>query len=941
MTGRWIRLFPLLGVLLAGALGAQTTTASLRGTVQGEDGGALAGASLVAIDAASGFTYAATANEAGTFNLTLPPGDYRIEVLAAGYETQIERLRIQVGQAANLDVQMTRTLSVSEEISVVVEPVVELRSSEVATNVTQEQIENLPQNSRNFLNFAALAPGVRLSNDEFRKEVSAGALPSRNTNVFIDGASYKNNVLEGGVVGQDASRGNPFPQVAVQEFRVLTQNFKAEYQQASSAVITAITKSGTNRFLGDVFVLYQDKSLVEEDVFAKERGEPKPEYERFQSGLSLGGPIVQDKSHFFFAYEGNRQDRFNRVRTGSSETPPGLEQFVGSFKSPFRSTLLFGKVSYQPAQSHLLDVSYNSRHETDIRNFGDLISYDSAENVKNDVNTLVARYQWVAGDWLSETTFNAQRSQWNPTPVNEDQVGIEFTGLLRLGGRDTTQDFTQDRLSIREDLSRLGFEWHGDHAIKAGFNYDHLKYEVEKRLFGNPLFIFRFNESITIPVEARYGVGNPDLSADNNQFGLYFQDDWALTGRLTANLGVRYDYETDQINNDYVTPDKIRTDLGGLVDGDSYFTDGNDRKPFKGAIQPRVGFSYDLLGNGKTVAFAGYGRYYDRSLYNDGLDERFRLQWGVRTFRFSVDGAPRDGFPTIVWRPEYFSKAGLDGLIARGIAPNPEVFLIANDTKPPVSDELSLGLRQVLGRHRFAVTYTSVKSKNGFTYLFGTRRPDGTCCIPPANYSNVLISSDAKQAWYDAIYFTVDRPYTGSSRWGYSLAYTYGNARQNGGDLFSLDFPTVADYPVYPTSTDEEHRVVFSGIVGLPWDVKFSTLINLGSGLPYNIADASRGFGPNEFRFRRNEGRPEKESFIIPNAWAFRTVDLRLQKDFPIGEHSVGVVAEVFNAFDYENYGDFNGFIAPVTGPPNQDFGKPNKLIEPGRRFQFGLNFAL
>jgi Carboxypeptidase regulatory-like domain/TonB dependent receptor len=939
MIGKWIRLFPLLGVLLAGALGAQTT-ASLRGTVKGEDGGVLAGASLVAIDAASGFTYAATTNEAGSYNLTLPPADYRIEVLAAGFENQIERLRIQVGQSANLDVQMTKTLSVSEEISVVAEPVVELRTSEVATNVTQEQIENLPQNSRNFLNFAALAPGVRLSNDEFRKEVTAGALPSRNTNVFIDGASYKNNVLEGGVVGQDASRGNPFPQVAVQEFRVLTQNFKAEYQQASSAVITAITKSGTNKFLGDVFVLYQDKSLVEEDVFAEERGEPKPEYERFQSGLSLGGPIVQDKSHFFFAYEGNRQDRFNRVRTGSSETPPVLEQYVGSFKSPFRSTLLFGKVSYQPAQSHLLDVSFNSRHETDIRNFGDLISYDSAENVKNDVNTLVARYQWVAGDWLSETTFNAQRSQWNPTPINEDEVGVEFTGLIRIG-RDTTQDFTQDRLSLRQDLSRLGFEWHGDHGIKAGFNYDHLKYDVEKRLFGNPLFIFRFNESLTIPVEARYGTGNPDLSADNNQFGLYFQDDWALTGRLTANLGIRYDYETDQLNNDYVTPPQIRTDLGSLVDGDSYFTDGNDRKPFKGAIQPRVGFSYDLLGNGKTVAFAGYGRYYDRSLYNDGLDERFRLQYGVRLFRFSVDGAPRDGFPTIVWRPEYASRNGLDGLIAQGIAPNPEVFLIANDTKPPVSDELSLGLRQVLGRHRFAVTYTSVKSKNGFTYLFGTRRPDGTCCIPPANYSNVLISSDARQAWYDAIYFTVDRPYTSSSRWGYSLAYTYGNARQNGGDLFSLDFPTVADYPVYPTNNDEQHRVVFSGIVGLPWDVKLSTLINLGSGLPYNIADASLGFGPNEFRFRRNEGRPEKESFIIPNAWAFRTVDLRLQKDFPIGAHSVGVVAEVFNAFNYENYGDFNGFIAPTSGPPNQDFGKPNKLIEPGRRFQLGLNFAL
>ena len=105
----------------------------------------------------------------------------------------------------------------------------------------------LPQSSRNFLNAAALAPGVRISRDELRQEYSYGAQGSMNTNVFIDGTSYKNDVLQGGAVGQDSSRGNPFPQNAVQEFRVITQNFKAEYQKASSAIITAVTKSGDER----------------------------------------------------------------------------------------------------------------------------------------------------------------------------------------------------------------------------------------------------------------------------------------------------------------------------------------------------------------------------------------------------------------------------------------------------------------------------------------------------------------------------------------------------------------------------------------------------------------------------------------------------------------------------------------------------------------------
>ena len=107
-----------------------------------------------------------------------------------------------------------------------------------STNVTTEQVRYLPQNQRNFLNFAALAPGARVSDDETRKQVTGGGLDATQINVFIDGVSFKNDVLDGGVVGQDSSRGSPFPQTAVQEFQVLTQNYKAEHEKASSLVIT-------------------------------------------------------------------------------------------------------------------------------------------------------------------------------------------------------------------------------------------------------------------------------------------------------------------------------------------------------------------------------------------------------------------------------------------------------------------------------------------------------------------------------------------------------------------------------------------------------------------------------------------------------------------------------------------------------------------------------
>src|SRR5262249_61364012 len=145
------------------------------------------------------------------------------------------------------------------------------------------------------------------------KTVTSGAVDANAVNVFIDGTSYKNDVLTGGISGQDTSRGNPFPQNAVQEFRVVTQNFKAEYEKSSSAIITAVTKSGGNEFHGDGFAQYQDKSLVADDPCADtvngrcgtahKPSHEKPDYTRWQAGVSSGGPIVEDTRHFFRAGE--------------------------------------------------------------------------------------------------------------------------------------------------------------------------------------------------------------------------------------------------------------------------------------------------------------------------------------------------------------------------------------------------------------------------------------------------------------------------------------------------------------------------------------------------------------------------------------------------------------------------------------------------------------
>jgi hypothetical protein len=963
---RWAR---RLGCVLALALAlpapgeAQLSTATVQGKVADQTG-ILPGVTVTARELASGLTHDTTTDAEGLYTLAgLRPGTYEIRVTLDQYKPQARTVQVLVGQTLTVDFSVSPELTYSESVTVTSERLSDSKTTEITTNVTQEQLQYLPQNTRNFLNMAALAPGLRVADNEFRKEVTAGALPSQHTNIFIDGVSFKNDLILGGVVGQDSSRGSPFPQNAVQEFQVLTQNFKAEYEKASSAVITAITKSGGNRYSGDMFGFYQDKRLVQnegmrtvngiwtkiDDLAEFEPPVPKPTYERWQWGVSLGGPIVRDRMQFFGSYEENRQDRDGTVLVGTVTGAPQalvdrLRAYEGTFTSPFRENLLFGKYSYQPAPSRHLQVTYNLRNETDIRGFGGqggANSFETAENVRNRVDSAQAKFQMAGTKGLHESYLSYQRYRWNPTAENYHIVGEQFTGLLRIGGRDTNQNMVQERISLRHDYSRFD-RWKGSHTMKAGGVLSYADYDIRKELNGNPLFVYVGGISWDFPARAMYGVGNPDLSSSNWQLGTYLQDDWAISPRLTLNAGLRWDFESGMVNTDYVTPPAVRDALASFVDNDRYFTDGDERSPYYGALQPRVGFSYDVMGDGRAVAFGGYGRYADRILYDWTLAERARLQYATRTFQFSETGGIRDGVVTIPWDPSYLSREGLDSLIDRGIAPNPEVFLMDNQVKPPVSDQWSLGWRQRFGTIQTSASYNGTRTRQILTFIRGNRRPDGTCCLVVPGYSGIIVADlEGRKAWYDAVYLQAERPFgAGGRRWGFSFTYTIGWAEQNGGDQFSLDYRTAADYPRYSTSTDERHRVVTTGIFGLPYDIVGSVFLTLGSGTPYTINDQSQGVTADLSHIKRNAGWPDQYDFIIPNAWAYRSVDFQIEKAFRFRERqSFSVIFQGFNIFSYDNFGGYQGFI-PTLPQTNPNFGLPSTLVDPGSRLQFGVRYG-
>jgi outer membrane receptor protein involved in Fe transport len=961
---------------------AQLTTATIRGNVTSGEAAA-AGTTVTAVSPETGFTARATVGPDGSYVLTgLRPGSYDISFPGPSGAPLTQRVIVSVGQTATLDIDTTAAATsepaepatgeeAGEAIVVTGTRLVETRTSEVGTNVTDEQIENLPQNNRNFLNFAALAPGIRVNQTEFRQTFSGGGVGGdRNgdsfggpqVNVFIDGVSLKSNVNQGGIVGQDVSRGNPFSQLAVQEFRVLTSNFKAEFEDAGTSIITAVTKSGTNRFRGEVFGTYQDESLISRDFFQEKNNQEKPELKRYQYGAALGGPIVRDNIFFFANYEANIQDRVSNVvpgDPGTSTLPFDLNEFRGSFTSPFREHLGFAKVTWQIADNQVLEASGSLRIESDLRDFGGQAARERGTNVDNNVYTAKIRHDYTGDGFLNEATIDYLKSDLRFGALGEAGFGRTYQGVIQIGGRADLQEVEQEGITFRNNFSLTDVEWNGNHLIKFGAKLSLQKYRVGgSGPNANPQFEFirdgrgtpdtADDLTFDFPAVVRFGGGDPEVEAKTTQIGLFVQDDWEVNEHLLVNVGLRWDYDSNAKNNNFVTPQRAAEALRALgrdpriqpafFDVEDYISTG-DREADLDNFAPRIGFSYDINADQRTVIFGGYGRYYDRALFRSAAEETLLSQFRSGELLFSRNGQPRDGRATIQFRPEFLTEEGFANLLA-SLASDPtspgtsELRVIPNDLKTPYTDQFSIGVRQRLGVVRGSLTYNYTLGRNQIGYAplnrsAATNAGGFLDFIPLTNgYGNVVAAFNTRATKYHGVFVTLDKPYTQASGWGFGVAYTYADSTERG-FAFNFDFPNIGDRPFVPNAGDESHRIVANGILDLPLGFRASGLVTYGSGVPFFVIDASQGFGARDIRFPGNVGD-------LPH---FLQVDLRLQKIFKLfGDNELTFSAEVFNLFNRANFGGAEGFI-PRLPEMNPNFGTPNVLAGPPRSFQFGAAF--
>ena len=990
-----------LAVALAAPAHAQEANASLRGSVTGAT-------RITAVDVNTGIRRTVEVGADGSYNFaSLRPGTYRLEIETPQGVRQTDEFTLAVAQDAVLDFDDLATAETVPDqadageggIIVTGTRIRTMEGGEVGTNISQRLIEQLPQNNRNFLAFAELAPGVQFQTDgQGNSSLRGGAQPTASINVFIDGVSQKDNVLKNGVTGQDSSQGNPFPQLAIGEYRVISSNYKAEFDEVSSVAITAITRSGTNEFHGEGFIDFSNESLRERRP--SEIGGTKIETKDLQFGAALGGPIIQDTLFFFGTYEGKRQRRpvdiFPGLNRDPAIFPAQYQQYFGPTSNEFNEDLYFAKINFAPTSRDLFEFSGKYRKETGF-NLGS--GSTAAEAVStNDVEEWrgLARWEHTADTWINDFKASYEDVRWGPTPLLfANGIQLEYAGpnpgnpaqtqrgtLLRLGGGGGYQNKGQKGWALQDDFTYLGFE---NHTIKLGVKAKWLQLNSLQLNLFNPLYFFNtaynpnggtFNDQIPYRVQfgAQTAEGDPVIESDNFQLGLYIQDDWDVTDRLTVNIGLRWDYEHNPTFLNFVHNQRrvdvvtgvARNAQGNVIypnlanadyDIRDYISTGSEREAFLGAFQPRLGFTYDIDELGDFQVFGGYGRSYDRNRFDFLQQELTRGTYETVDFRFQGDplnNCTPLSATCLAWNPIYLTPEGREQLLAglTSIGGGGEFRFIKNDLKAPYSDQFSLGVRGRFGNLRAEAGFQYVATRDGFVWLLGNRKPDGTFFVvnpnngtpdspfgfAPPGFGAIIIGDNGAETDTKSVYLKLTKPYTQASRWSFDGTYTYSDADENRNTTdtgaFSLDFPFAEDYPTVRALGVPTHRIIMAASVDLPWDFAFSAKFETHSPLPVRALVGSA------MPFERNV--IVGESVGNGDRWGKRQMDVALTKYIPIGfindEARLRFRVDVINLFNDRNFVDFVGNPAAANyleRSGNSVGGNPPRTLKLTAGFNF------
>lgn len=937
-------------LLLPGTALAQSAGGAIEGRVIDESDAALAGATVTVADTSTGFTRVTTSGTDGAFRFNaLPVGGYVLTVELSGFSTfTAKEVRVNVASTRRFDVEL-KLASVEETISVTGEAPLLNTEAAIGTVISQDELENLPLNGRQFANLGVLAPGTTLAyNGDPTKPgqlvIALNGGIGRNVNYLIDGGDNTDDTIGGALQN--------FNLESVQEFKIQTMQYKAEYGRSSGGVLSVVTKSGTNDFHGSAYGFFRDDSLSSKTEAEKRAGVDKQSLERQQFGASLGGPIAQDKAHFFVTYERVERDTNYTVFTDGA-----FPAFDGeSVALPFTDELITAKATADINARQYLQVRYGYQSNDDKYGASSLAAPDSLGTISNDYSSILASHTAQIGtDMINEVLFQYTEFDNLISADSNDPLIYYPSGFHTGQNLNTPQSTSQRKYQYKDDFTWSTTIGSQRHDFKVGLNYidePTLKADFSTGLAGQYTALEDRPGSPISLIQVFGGFLGVKTPVD--QYSGYLQDDVYVNNRLTVNVGLRYDlwegFDLDQRNNQIWQVLSTQTQYNEPYLRDFQGGGGAKLENDDDNLAPRVGFTYDVKGDGRHLLRGGYGTFYDFpytnatilfpsvSVQSDyGLAYQFSNPNGIR----NPDGSffqPGDTLP-----PNQLPPGA--GFVADEVA--------SPTLATPYSDQLSLGYswqaNSWLGLNIEAVSidYHDIP----FRFRINT--------IDPATGDLRFPQFGLFRLWYGNGRASYDGVNIGArvrlSRFELQGFYTYSEAEGNvlaGTDEFRLtDAGAQADVggtrlrrdqsinPLNPLCgacfgplhTDARHRLTFGGIYRAPLGIVVSGMLRYHSGFPYlehantdlngdgTILDLRPGVS------RVNSGRGD----------SFSQLDVRVSKDFTFAnDMGIELLAEVFNVLNEENAARPDRF-----GEPNAFAGDPlqgeQRLAQLGVRFHF------
>jgi hypothetical protein len=977
VSRHWSRFALLLAFTALLALGAfaQGSGGALHGRVADETGGALPGVTVTATNDATGFSRSTVTGSDGAYSLpALPVGTYSVNADLSGFSA-VTTKNVDVFVATDRALNITlKQAAVKEQITVTAEAPLVATSPSVGTVVSQKELENLPLNGRQFANLGSLAPGTTLSvNADPTKPgqltIALNGGSGRNVNFLIDGGDNTDDTIGGALQN--------FNIEAVQEFKIQTMAYKAEYGRSSGGVLSVVTKSGTNNLEGSAYEFYRDKSLNSETNSEQLAGIGKQPYRRDQYGVSLGGPIIKDKAHFFATYEKTKRTTAYQVNTGKGL----LGAFEGqSFSLPFKDELGTAKASINPDAKQFLQVRYGYQKNADKYGQSALAAPTSLGTVANDYKSLLAGHTWqVSSDKTNEFLFQYTHFK-NLISADSQDPYIYFPSGAHMGQNvNTPQSTLQTKYQYKDDLSWSSQLGAMHHDFKAGVQY------VNEPTLGGDFtvgttgqFTLR-DDSPGSPVVSIVKFGG--FSGDKTpikQYNGYFQDDIAVNRNLTVNAGIRYDTWTGFDLNQSLNPNLPI--LQAAADSGKYpnepwlaaFKNGGGTKLQNPSNNwaPRLGFTYDLKGDSRSILRGGVGRYYDFPYTNANIlfpASAVQSLYGP-IYNFEDPTCPKKkGDPPcqgIKNSNGTFFRPGVDPLPPNQLSGNlsdRSTRELASPTvaKAPYSDQASLGYSTEIS-NSLGLNFELVSARyHDIPFRFradpidpATGSRQWPTSITPSNFRLWVNNGHAE---YDGLNIGFH------SRMGSNFEaqgfYTLSRSRGNilaGADEFRVtdaghQVDTIRDTSINPfdpncgacsgpLDTDARHRITLSGVYRLPLAFTFSGILRWHSGLPYTVyaynAAGTAKVDLNGDGYAQDLA-PGHTHVNDERGPSFTQLDLRLGKEFHIsGSTGIELIVEAFNVTNAKNGTEFDSFgnTFAFAGDPGQG---EQRLLQLGARIHF------